>query len=69
MVKKVAMTIVYQNNHVFFSRVFLFKVSKITNKRNEKVLLITDLRNVNNVQLTNNLTAQSYQININTKNC
>ena len=35
------------------SRVFLFKVRKIANKRTKKALLITDVRNVNNIQLTN----------------
>ena len=43
--KNVAMTIVYKNNHAFFY-VFLFKVSKVTSKRNKKALLITNLRNV-----------------------
>ena len=53
--------------YLFFSGVFLPKVSKIANDRTKKVLLITNLRTVNNAQLTHYLTDKSYQINTNKK--
>ena len=50
--KHVPMTAIYTNS--FFSRIHLFKVGRTANKRTKKAPLIT-----------NNLTVQSYQININ----
>ena len=60
-----AVTSINTNNYVFPQEYFCSKLAKIANKKTKKALLI-DLRNMNYVQLTNYLTVQSYQININT---
>ena len=60
-----AMTSTNTNNYVFPQEYFCSKLAKIANKKTKKPLLI-NLWNMNYVQLTNYLTVQSYQININT---
>ena len=52
---------------MFFLKRTLVQSWKIANKRTRKAPLITDLRNMR--QCANQLTVQSYQININTTNC